>query len=54
MVDASVGGKVGVDLPQGKNLVGAFKQPLAVLADLDTLATLPPAEYRAKILTMRL
>jgi shikimate kinase / 3-dehydroquinate synthase len=44
MVDASVGGKTGVDLPQGKNLVGAFKQPQAVIADLDTLVTLPPAE----------
>lgn len=47
MVDASVGGKVGVDLPQGKNLVGAFKTPRLVLADLDTLATLPPAEVAA-------
>ena len=45
MVDASVGGKTGVDLPQGKNLVGAFKQPLAVVADLATLASLPPAEF---------
>jgi shikimate kinase/3-dehydroquinate synthase len=44
MVDSSVGGKVGVDLPQGKNLVGAFKQPALVLADVETLATLPPAE----------
>ncbi len=47
MVDASVGGKTGVDLPQGKNLVGAFKQPQAVLADLTTLRTLPPAEFAA-------
>ncbi|MFO7539236.1 MAG: 3-dehydroquinate synthase [Chloroflexota bacterium] len=47
MVDASVGGKTGVDLPQGKNLVGAFKQPQAVIADLDTLATLPPVELSA-------
>lgn len=47
MVDASVGGKVGVDLPQGKNLVGAFKQPQAVIADLDTLNTLPLPEFRA-------
>lgn len=47
MVDASIGGKTGVDLPQGKNLVGAFKQPRAVLADIDTLATLPAAEFRA-------
>jgi 3-dehydroquinate synthase len=47
MVDASIGGKTGVDLPQGKNLVGAFKQPTAVLADLSTLQTLPPAEFAA-------
>jgi 3-dehydroquinate synthase len=47
MVDASVGGKTGVDLPQGKNLVGAFKQPLAVIMDTATLATLPSAEFRA-------
>ena len=47
MVDASVGGKTGVDLPQGKNLVGAFKQPLAVIADIDTLKTLPAAELSA-------
>ncbi len=40
MVDASIGGKTGVDLPQGKNLVGAFKDPLAVFADSDTLNTL--------------
>ncbi|HSG17111.1 MAG TPA: 3-dehydroquinate synthase [Anaerolineae bacterium] len=47
MVDASVGGKTGVDLPQGKNLVGAFKQPLAVVADLEALDSLPAAEYKA-------
>ena len=47
MVDASVGGKTGVDLPQGKNLVGAFKQPAVVLADLDSLITLPSAEWTA-------
>lgn len=47
MVDASVGGKTGVDLPEGKNLVGAFKQPTAVLADISTLQTLPPAEFAA-------
>jgi len=46
MVDASLGGKVGVDLPQGKNLVGAFKDPLAVFADTATLRTLPPIEWR--------
>lgn len=40
-VDSSVGGKTGVDLPQGKNLVGAFHQPVAVLIDPDTLKTLP-------------
>jgi 3-dehydroquinate synthase len=44
MVDASVGGKTGVDMPQGKNLVGSFKQPEAVIADIDTLQTLPGAE----------
>jgi 3-dehydroquinate synthase len=44
MVDASVGGKTGVDLPQGKNLIGAFKQAALVVADPDTLATLPVAE----------
>jgi 3-dehydroquinate synthase len=47
MVDAAVGGKTGVDLPAGKNLVGAFHQPLAVVADLDTLAGLPAAEVRS-------
>jgi len=47
MVDSSVGGKTAVDLPAGKNLVGAFHQPVAVLADLRTLATLPPRELRA-------
>ncbi len=47
MVDASVGGKVAVDLPQGKNLVGAFKQPAVVLIDPALLATLPVAEWRA-------
>lgn len=44
MVDASIGAKTGVDLPQGKNLVGAFKDPLAIFADTGALATLPPVE----------
>ncbi len=47
MVDASVGGKTGVDLPQGKNLVGAFKQPELVLIDAAVLQTLPGAEFRS-------
>jgi len=47
MVDSSVGGKTAVDLPQGKNLVGAFHQPAAVIADTATLDTLPPRELRA-------
>lgn len=47
MVDSSVGGKTAVDLPEGKNLVGAFHQPSAVVADTDTLATLPDRELRA-------
>lgn len=46
-VDAAIGGKTGVNLPEGKNLVGAFWQPRAVLCDTDTLTTLPPREYRA-------
>jgi 3-dehydroquinate synthase len=47
MVDASVGGKTGVDLPSGKNLVGAFHQPVLVVADIETLRTLPARERRA-------
>ena len=46
-VDAAIGGKTGVNLPEGKNLVGAFHQPIGVVADVATLATLPEREYRA-------
>ncbi len=47
MADASLGGKTGIDLPQGKNLVGAFHPPRLVLADPDALTTLPAAELRS-------
>jgi len=47
MVDAAIGGKTGVNHPGGKNLIGAFHQPRAVIADTATLATLPPRELRA-------
>jgi 3-dehydroquinate synthase len=46
-VDSAIGGKTGVDLPEGKNLVGAFYPPQAVIADSDLLATLPHREYRS-------
>ncbi|MBD4603233.1 3-dehydroquinate synthase, partial [Xanthomonas citri pv. citri] len=44
MVDAAVGGKTGINTAEGKNLVGAFHNPAGVLADLDTLLTLPANE----------
>jgi 5-deoxy-5-amino-3-dehydroquinate synthase len=46
MVDAAIGGKTGVNLPEGKNLVGAFWQPSGVICDLDALTTLPDRETR--------
>ena len=46
-VDSSVGGKTGINTPQGKNLIGVFHQPSLVIADTDLLATLPPREMRA-------
>jgi len=48
-VDSSVGGKTGVNHPGGKNLIGAFHQPMAVIADASTLVSLPPRELRAGI-----
>jgi 3-dehydroquinate synthase len=46
MVDAAIGGKTGIDLAAGKNLAGAFADPVAVFCDLDALATLPPRQFR--------
>jgi 5-deoxy-5-amino-3-dehydroquinate synthase len=46
-VDAAIGGKTGVNLPEGKNLVGAFWQPVAVICDTEVLSRLPPREYRS-------
>jgi len=49
-VDSSVGGKTGVNLPEGKNLVGSFHHPLVVFADIDVLGTLPNRELRAGLM----
>jgi 3-dehydroquinate synthase len=49
MIDASIGGKTGVNTPAGKNLVGAFHQPRLVLADIDTLDSLPAPQYAAGV-----
>ena len=49
-VDSSVGGKTGVNLPEGKNLVGSFHHPLAVFADIEVLGTLPDRELRAGLM----
>ena len=46
-VDAAIGGKTAVNLPEGKNLVGTFHQPLAVLCDVEALATLPDRDFRS-------
>src|SRR6202011_4651806 len=49
MVDSSIGGKTGINLPAGKNLAGAVHQPSAIFCDLDYLATLPDEEYRTAL-----
>lgn len=49
-VDSSIGGKTGVNLPEGKNLLGAFHHPLAVVADIEVLSTLPDRELRAGLM----
>ncbi len=48
-IDSAIGGKTGVDLPEGKNLVGAFHQPVAVIIDVDALRTLPERQSRAAL-----
>ena len=48
-VDSSVGGKTGINHPLGKNMIGAFHQPVAVIADINTLKTLPPRELFASL-----
>jgi 3-dehydroquinate synthase len=48
-IDSSIGGKTGVDLPEGKNLVGAFHQPIAIVIDVDALRTLPGRQFRAAL-----
>ena len=48
-IDSSIGGKTGVDLPEGKNLVGAFHQPIAIVIDVDVLRTLPGRQLRAAL-----
>ena len=52
MIDASIGGKVGVDLPSGKNLVGAFHPPLMTISDMTALDTLPGREFRSGLAEM--